>query len=442
VKYDKPFSEAYDLIYEIRDSKRNREEFAKKYRYFDGYHSDIIEIQPHEIAGFFKRWNELEKYIEPQPADIFGYATIFSLRDALDRAEAKRDGIKTQADKENDATKIFENQFCIVVEPKTEEASCKYGAGATWCVSATTSTNYWQKYIDDGYRILFILPKTKTMEKHAIAINTFILADNPDVEVFGADNHQVNTKQTFNMFGLTINDLNISEYDPEIWMKKIYSALDFMNSYEDKIRSEIDAGYTDHIRYPGDIGARGDDDLTDKMLSIINFGKKFEIQDKMKIDISSAFSKFPLHELAWFYHLNPTTLPDSRESIRSHELELNFDKILQSIAEGDYAWVENPLEVAASVQDISWSAYRYYRKFSDAEDRLEYYNEVFSKLSFLPRSGITSDDIKFLQDDCDWNAFRSVIQAHASSYMIGVPNPEQDNIKYSKNLIGSWKPLK
>jgi len=116
----------------------------------------------HSVIEFHK----LSKYMKAakQSTDIGSYKTLFDLQTALDEAEkivAKKEQEKIhKAKMRGDADRIYQDKTTLVVRPQSEGASCYYGQGTRWCISATDSQNYWNKYTEeDGAIFFFILDK-------------------------------------------------------------------------------------------------------------------------------------------------------------------------------------------------------------------------------------------------------------------------------------------
>ena len=76
--------------------------------------------------------------------------------------------------------KLVEDDEVLIVHPLTEQASCRYGKGTKWCVSADEG-NMFEHYNKDGPLYMFI-PKKKqyASEKYAIHINTENFMDEKD----------------------------------------------------------------------------------------------------------------------------------------------------------------------------------------------------------------------------------------------------------------------
>jgi hypothetical protein len=44
----------------------------------------------------------------------------------------------------------------MIVRPESTEASCYFGQGTRWCISATQSTNYFDQYSGQGKAFYFV----------------------------------------------------------------------------------------------------------------------------------------------------------------------------------------------------------------------------------------------------------------------------------------------
>lgn len=108
--------------------------------------------------------------IPPDKKDIGKYNSRDELVDVVNQAEADYKKKQLQKVKSGDQIKHFENDTYLIIEPKTEGSSCKYGSNTRWCISATDTTNYFQEYSDQGLRFLFVVNK-KTDDKDAVSVH-------------------------------------------------------------------------------------------------------------------------------------------------------------------------------------------------------------------------------------------------------------------------------
>lgn len=117
--------------------------------------------------------------------DINQYENFEELTASTNAAEREYQ-IKAKAKQgKKEVSKIYEDESFLIIEPKSEEASCSYGSGTKWCISATDSKNYFDEYAEKGARFLFIIDK-KTGDKDAIAF----AGDIDQIEIYDARDEQ------------------------------------------------------------------------------------------------------------------------------------------------------------------------------------------------------------------------------------------------------------
>ena len=99
--------------------------------------------------------------------DINSYKSLKDLVTIID--DNKGTVTKTQAKKDvsKDAEKVFENDQIVIIKPKSQAAACKYGKGTQWCISATTSENYFNKYYyNDNVTFYLVIKKQPENDKY------------------------------------------------------------------------------------------------------------------------------------------------------------------------------------------------------------------------------------------------------------------------------------
>ena len=119
----------------------------------------------HSVIDFHK----MLKYMKgaKQSTDINAYKSLFDLQKALDEAEKVKDKKEQEkihkAKMREDADRIYQDKTTLVIRPQSEDASCYYGQGTKWCISATQGQNYWNDYTQEqGAIFFFILDKEVT----------------------------------------------------------------------------------------------------------------------------------------------------------------------------------------------------------------------------------------------------------------------------------------
>lgn len=98
--------------------------------------------------------------------DINRYPSLNDLRMAIENLgmskTAQKQVIKGGADK------IYEDDRFFILQPRTQEASCQYGAGTTWCIAASRSGNYFNDYTGNyNWHFYFLISKNPTAEERA-----------------------------------------------------------------------------------------------------------------------------------------------------------------------------------------------------------------------------------------------------------------------------------
>jgi hypothetical protein len=117
--------------------------------------TDEIEDVVESVKDFHKYQLNLEK------KDINQYKSIDELNRALDYSRVK----DQEKQLSSQAIKIYEDDKFLVVKPKTEEASCKYGSNTKWCVTSKGS-GHFGRYTAGRQSLYFIINKAKSTNKN------------------------------------------------------------------------------------------------------------------------------------------------------------------------------------------------------------------------------------------------------------------------------------
>lgn len=120
--------------------------------------SDIdmnVDIAVGLVQDFDKYQSQLKK------KDINQYKTFSELEDALLPFHEK----EKEKELEKEADKIYEDDKFLVIKPKSEEASCKYGSNTKWCVTSKGS-GHFGRYTAGRQSLYFIINKAKSTNKN------------------------------------------------------------------------------------------------------------------------------------------------------------------------------------------------------------------------------------------------------------------------------------
>jgi len=113
-----------------------------------------VDIAVDLVKDFDKYQSQLKK------KDINQYNTFSELEDALSPFIEK----EKQKELEKQADKIYEDNKFLVIKPKTEEASCKYGSNTKWCVSSHSS-GHFGRYTQGQQALYFIINKANSTNR-------------------------------------------------------------------------------------------------------------------------------------------------------------------------------------------------------------------------------------------------------------------------------------
>ena len=119
------------------------------------------------IAGFLPQYHQLMPYIRDQDApfkDINNIknhsafeAVVRTAQNKKETAEKEKEEKKRLSKLASDESRVIKaTDYHIIRRPESQVASCYYGRGTTWCVTATESENYWDHYKKQGKSFYFI----------------------------------------------------------------------------------------------------------------------------------------------------------------------------------------------------------------------------------------------------------------------------------------------
>lgn len=158
-KYSDKFSqEDLDFILNISDLV----DFNHKYTDFV-----LREIEPgtdvawwaEEIIDAIKLFHKYQSQLDKK--DINQYKSLDELDNALEPFLQK----EKERELEKQVDKIYEDDKFIVVKPKTEEASCKYGSNTKWCVTQKNA-GHFERYTSGNQGLYFVIDKKNSTNKN------------------------------------------------------------------------------------------------------------------------------------------------------------------------------------------------------------------------------------------------------------------------------------
>ncbi len=155
-KYERKFKEYPEVLSSVIEN-----EFISKtkYKYADFLLKNLHpNSSSEEIADAIKLIEDFDKFSKNlTKKDINQYDSLEELDGVITPYLASRDP-------ESDAEKIYEDDRLLVVVPKNEEASCKYGANTKWCVTSKGSGQF-DRYTSGNQILYFIIDKKNSTNK-------------------------------------------------------------------------------------------------------------------------------------------------------------------------------------------------------------------------------------------------------------------------------------
>ena len=98
-------------------------------------------------------WSDWEKLMSD--IDTAKASALQSKREKEFQRQASK-----QAKQESDV--VYDDDEFMVIRPMSEHASCYFGRGTKWCISATDSQNYYNSYTEQGKVFYFVMDKTRS----------------------------------------------------------------------------------------------------------------------------------------------------------------------------------------------------------------------------------------------------------------------------------------
>jgi hypothetical protein len=117
--------------------------------------SEDLEDDLDYVVGLIK---DFDKYQSQFPKkDINQYVSLNELEKVVEFVRRKKEAKEL----ENQVEKIYEDDKFVVLIPKSEEASCKYGAGTRWCTTSK-GQGHFERYTSEAQLLFYIINKKKT----------------------------------------------------------------------------------------------------------------------------------------------------------------------------------------------------------------------------------------------------------------------------------------
>jgi len=121
----------------------------------------------HNLSKKAAAWRDANG--EPLSKDLNSWTDIETLESDIETATVamlrakreKEDKGKASKQAKSESDVIYDDEEFMVIRPLSTHASCYYGVGTQWCISAKDTQNYFDSYTKEGKAFYFVIDKTR-----------------------------------------------------------------------------------------------------------------------------------------------------------------------------------------------------------------------------------------------------------------------------------------
>jgi len=144
-KFDEKTLDWFLNIADLQDFNHKYTDFVLK-----GVHPDHIEGDAEIGINLIKSFDKYQSQLDKK--DINQYESFEELDSALFPIKQKQ----KEKELEKQIDKIYEDDKFVVIIPKNEESSCKYGSGTKWCTTSK-GAGHFGRYTSGGQLLFYII---------------------------------------------------------------------------------------------------------------------------------------------------------------------------------------------------------------------------------------------------------------------------------------------
>jgi hypothetical protein len=207
-----------------------------------------------EIESLMNDFRELKKrnLVTGKEGDISAWAPKYEeFKKFVDTKNEELEQKDLESGKMADAELVLENDKCLIIVPRTVEASCKYGAHAKWCTSSKKK-NEFDAYTKQNIKLYYVINKELPISNRYSKVGIAVWP---------------NSENFFEAFDSKGTVLDEAELD-EVWKLNDIDASIFTNEldFNDWLKG---LNYTENE--DGTINVKGDVNLLSLMLEELPF---------------------------------------------------------------------------------------------------------------------------------------------------------------------------
>jgi hypothetical protein len=130
--------------------------------------------------------------------DINTFKEYPDFDDAVQAASIQLSATEQRKQSKQNIVVLYSDERYMVIQPLDKAASCYYGKGTKWCISATKDQNYFNDYSEKGVEFYFIIDKKSESELY----NKVAIAAGPDgdIDIYDSSDHQMRAKEVAGLY--------------------------------------------------------------------------------------------------------------------------------------------------------------------------------------------------------------------------------------------------
>tara|TARA_Y100001938_G_scaffold150997_1_gene244971 strand:- start:2251 stop:4440 length:2190 start_codon:yes stop_codon:yes gene_type:complete len=152
------------LMWAVKQFEKISEPWVKKHKdsgreTWSGENADAVYQAYRVVSDAMEKFHANSQRLKNR--DINAYKTVDDVIAAIKKLglSQKQKRRKKREQAKEGSTILEENDDFWLIRPDTTEASCYYGQGTKWCISATQSRNYFKQYTQEGKTFYMLMLK-------------------------------------------------------------------------------------------------------------------------------------------------------------------------------------------------------------------------------------------------------------------------------------------
>jgi hypothetical protein len=212
------------------------------------------------IASELLKFHKLQPFLQTARRDINIIKDYGELRNVVEMGVIKQQNKEKEKEAKaqekrtasEESTIVADNDYYTMIRPTTAHASCYYGKGTKWCISATQSGNYFDEYTSEGKSFYFVfftnISNINPFKKLALVVGM----DGTYEEAFNAEDESLTPAEVVD--AIIQNMLNEKQ---DTGALEVYRFMDGERHTDEPLEKDRE----DYVRMVKELGIAWDDEL-------------------------------------------------------------------------------------------------------------------------------------------------------------------------------------